>query len=502
MTRRLTVWAVGLIVVLASVVLVGCTVSLTSVGTIAAPPAHKPFPAGTACDASGCHPSPHVAPSPFVGPCETCHDTVSWNNVKYSHKDTSFDNGMHPVLGCTTCHTAENPMPTGGCAASACHARKSPHGGWADCGKCHTTLAWGLRKPIPTNHLSLAGGHSTLTCFQCHTKPVEPAVARTCVDCHGPHHGGLRNCQDCHDPGRGWKPKPGFNHNQFFQLVGAHRSLQCAQCHKNGVFAGTPRFCSGCHGSKHGGLTDCGRCHTTSSFEPSTFSHSSVFRLTGAHTRLACSRCHPGGVFARVAGTACVDCHGPHHGGLKACASCHTTTSFKPSTFKHSKVFALTGAHASLACTKCHAGGAFAKVKGTHCVDCHGVKHGNQTQCQNCHTTTNFTTPKPVIAHPAPVPLGTFHSNTTRCNFCHPGLIFNAPTTTCVTCHAADVPHVGPSNCIQCHWPTTWSDTHFTHAAIPGGVHTSTSFGGYPTGCTISCHPGPNFNTYSCSACH
>ena len=87
------------------------------------------------------------------------------------------------------------------------------------------------------------------------------------------------------------------------------------------------------------------------------------------------------------------------------------------------------------------------------------------------------------IVHPdSAVPLGPSHAWPNPCTRCHPSNVFNTPTTPCSSCHTA--PHVGPTDCLTCHWPTVWSDTHFTHPDMPGGApHTSTSFGGYPTGC-------------------
>jgi hypothetical protein len=560
-TRRLTMWVMGLATVVAGVVLVGCLTGFTPVTIVGASPKHAPYAAGTACDAKGCHDS-YKHQAPYLGPCEECHGTSSWKNITYTHKDPLFDNGMHPVLGCTWCHVTGQPLPAAGCAAPACHAGKAPHGGWLSCGGCHTTLAWSLRRPAPATHLSLAGGHAKLTCLQCHNKAATPVPPRGCVDCHGVHHGGLRDCAQCHDPAGGWNPKPGWDHDRFFPIVGAHTRLQCTQCHLHGRFAGTPRWCSGCHGSKHGGLTDCGSCHTTSYFKPSTFSHSSVWPRTGAHAKLACTRCHPGNKFAQVKGTHCVDCHGSHHGGLTACGSCHTTTAFIPakfnhnsiwprtgahakvacarchpngrfagtprgcsgchgsrhggltacaschttsafipSTFKHSTVFVLVGMHATTPCYKCHVGNLYANVRGTHCVDCHGVHHGNQTQCQDCHTPAGWSPTKP-ITHPAPVVLGPGHAWPKPCIRCHPTLIFNAPTRTCETCHGLTVPHTGPAHCTDCHRPTTWTDVHFTHPTIPGDQHDWMTWGPYPIGC--NCHPGTarNFTVSDCTVCH
>jgi hypothetical protein len=521
--RRLAVWLIGSALLATVVFLVGCAVSTTVTPIVAAK--HVAFPAGQACDASGCHTPQYFHPTfthkePYLGPCQTCHNLVDWKQVTYKHKDATFDNGMHPLIGCAMCHTEGQPLPTGGCGT--CH--DAPHGGWTSCGSCHTTVAWRLFKPLPANHLSLAGGHSKLVCTDCHKTAKEPAVPRQCVDCHGTNHGGLRNCQDCHNPARGWKPNPNFNHSSFFKLVGFHRTLECGQCHKNGKFAGTPRVCVGCHGKQHGGLTDCASCHNTTAFIPSTFEHSSVFALTGQHAKLDCSRCHPKDQFARVIGGGshrCVACHGTQHGGLSDCARCHTTAGFERTTFKHSSVFPLIGQHAVLAaqekCFKCHPDNRFAVVAGTHCVDCHGADspHGaGITQCQTCHTPFGFNLViTPFAGHP--IPLAGHHAGPS-CTDCHTSLVFSNPTRACSACHVSGpavvvIPHVGPTDCLSCHWPTTWSDTHFTHPVIQNfdpslpSPHDSTAFGPYPAGCA-NCHPGtggnPDFTSFSCAECH
>ena len=523
--RRLAVWLIGSALLAAVTFLVGCAVTSSLPTLVAAK--HIAYPAGTACDAQGCHTPDYFHPpykhkEPYLGPCDKCHNLVDWKQCTYTHNDPTFDNGMHPLVGCPTCHTEGAPLPSGGCAT--CH--DAPHGGWKGCTFCHTTIAWRLVKPLPKGHVSLAGGHSTLVCQDCHKQPIEPATARQCVDCHGTHHGGLRNCQDCHDPARQWKPDPNFNHNFFFKLVGFHTTLKCGQCHKNGKFAGTPRVCVGCHGRHHGGLTDCAACHTTSSFTPSTFRHSSVFALTGQHAKLACTKCHTiKNQFARVRGGGshrCVSCHGVQHGGLSNCAACHTTAGFEHTTFRHSSVFRLIGAHATLArqgkCEACHPDNRYAIVKGTHCVNCHSNPHGSSigsNSCETCHTPTGFANVKVPFRH-HPIPLAGHHAGA-QCTQCHTSLNFSHTTRACETCHGAGgsadvtIPHVGPTNCISCHWPTQWSDTHFTHPIILDfdqnlpSPHTSTSFGGYPDGC-INCHPGtggnPNFTIHSCTECH
>jgi hypothetical protein len=525
--RRLAVWLVGSALLAVVVFLVGCSVTEQLGPQPAA--AHPQYAAGTACDAASCHDT-YTHKQPYVGPCENCHSTDSWKRITYAHKDKTFDNGMHPLVGCSMCHTEGEKLPSGGCAT--CH--QSKHGGWQQCKACHTAVAWNLRKPKPANHVSLKGGHAKLDCFDCHKNAEAPAKPRQRVNCHGTNHGGLTNCQDCHSPDRGWKPRPDFNHNAFFVRIGAHLRAACADCHPNGRFAGTPRVCVGCHGKAHGGLTDCGACHTPAGkngFASPTFRHSSVFPLTGRHAKLDCSRCHPRKEFARVLGNGshrCVSCHGPQHGGLTDCASCHTTRGFEFPTFNHNSVYKLTGKHLDAyqagRCSGCHPGNRFAVVAGTDCIDCHkagstnppGTPHGSSvsSKCQTCHTPSGFDFPhliKPFENHP--LPLGQKHTDR-PCTLCHTSLVFSQPTRQCSQCHTA--PHVGPTGCLSCHTPTTWPNVHFTHPAILGsflipnyvGVsHDYTEFGGYPTGC-FQCHPGPNsnpdFTGFNCltAGCH
>jgi hypothetical protein len=487
---------------------------------------HTAFAPGTACDAAGCHTPDYFKPpfthkEPYLGPCEPCHNLVDWKQVKYKHKDTSFDNGMHPLIGCAMCHTEGQPLPNPAC--TTCHP-EAPHKGWTKCAGCHSTLAWSMRKPLPVGHLSLKGGHSKLECFDCHKAPTAPAKTRTCTDCHGTNHGGLTTCQDCHDPATGWEPKPGWSHSDFFVISGQHKKLECADCHKHEKFAGTPRICVGCHGSKHGGLTDCARCHTPAGFDPSKFRHSSVFKLVKGHAELKCSRCHPSNLYATTknnAGKSCTGCHQPKHGGLVNCGRCHLSGDPNPSLFHHSVLFPLVGHH-DIPCSSCHAGNIFVPAPSDRCVDCHGAvsPHGSQiTQCGDCHSPANSLANGWAFVHVTghPIQLGGHHAGTASCtapNGCHPSLVFSDPTIACVSCHAATVAaaHVGPTDCKQCHNATTWPDIHFTHVypiVNPSdnttSPHTWHDFGQYPSGC-IDCHQGPgpqvDFLVVTCKVCH
>ncbi len=460
---------------------------------------HPPVGASQTCSSCKADQHDYRHSVPYTGECEQCHTLRSWRDVSYAHPQSDFDRALHGVVGCPRCHTEGEPSPSPAC--ETCHVERSPHEvGALSCGSCHGVVAWILLRPLPADHLSLLGGHEGLSCFDCHKDVRKTGAAdRKCVDCHGKAHGGLTDCESCHEPERQWKPVPGFNHGAFFPITGRHRGLRCVECHTGGRFVGTPSNCSGCHGVVHTGLKKCESCHTTSGFVPSTFNHSKYFRITGRHTSLACSKCHIRGVYNGTP-TRCAGCHGAKHGGLTACQDCHKTSGFRPSTFVHSSVFKLQGAHAKLACTKCHPGSKYATNiggGGTTCGNCHDGPHGSGYEtCSSCHSTTAWL-PTVAITHPAPIVLGAKH-RARPCKLCHPTLVFSAATKPCESsgCHAATVPHVGPTNCLNCHRPTTWAEVHFTHTDL--GIHEGTNLN---TQC-LWCHPGPDYTKYDCKTCH
>lgn len=484
---RLGALVVPLVVplILAFVVLLslaGCAVANRPI----APVRHAPFAPGLSCASKGCHATSHQHKPPYIGDCAKCHSLVSWRIVLYAHANDDFNTGMHGVIGCVRCHTEGTPPPDKDCAG--CHS--APHGGWTDCRKCHLPLTWLLRLPVPTGHLSLLGGHSKLNCLDCHAQAKAATQPRTCVSCHGPHHGGLTDCGMCHDPANGWTPGA-FDHSVFFRITGRHTKLQCTQCHPGGRFAGTSPACVSCHGTHHGGLTACSECHTTARFKPSTFRHSSEFNLAGGpHAKLACSRCHPGNLYAHVKGNTCLGCHGPQHGGLTRCTPCHASNGAVIYPFDHTPFFPLAGGpHANLACTSCHPGNDFVGARGKTCLTCHGPKHGGFTNCSQCHV-ANGAIASP-LHHPAPIVLGAQHASR-PCSLCHTGFVFTA-NRACSDCHTT--PHVGPTDCLRCHRPTVWTELHFDH---PATFHYPYA----PSPSCLDCHPGRDYTHASCTLCH
>ena len=204
-----------------------------------------------------------------------------------------------------------------------------------------------------------------------------------CGSCHqqdDAHNGELgTDCALCHSTAK-WKPSTFDHNNSIFKLTGAHLNVDCAQCHQGGSFKGTPTECYACHkvDDNHNGRfgTSCDACHSTTAWKPATFDHNlSTFRLTGAHANLACEKCHSKG----FAGTPafCAGCHADpsFHKGMfgNNCSSCHNTSNWNAS---------YKGPHPSFG----DEGGI--NHGGASCRDCHTVNLATAT-CTKCHDSNN-----------------------------------------------------------------------------------------------------------------
>jgi hypothetical protein len=164
-----------------------------------------------------------------------------------------------------------------------------------------------------------------------------------------------------------------FNHDATsFPLVGAHRSLQCSQCHLGGRYKSLPTTCSNCHNGQiaYGKpithlmtAQDCDTCHTTSSWSPATFQHD-LARVTGQ-----CSTCHNG---QKATGKP-----QNHIATTQQCDTCHRTTAWIPAVFTNHDDPKLIGAHSTLDCKICH------PQTFTSAFYRDGTQFGS---CANCHT--------------------------------------------------------------------------------------------------------------------
>jgi hypothetical protein len=351
--------------------------------------------------------------STFGGDCLTCHDGLDTYGKSFDHNHLAFPlQGNHAPLACAECHPAARTLTDLQATKQdcrSCHAEDDPHGGrfGQDCAQCHTPEGW---KPAQFDHsladFPLLGKHSAVACEQCHREGVFAGTPQDCFSCHAPDdpHGGRfgQDCAQCHIP-EGWKPAK-FDHSlAAFPLIGKHSAVACEQCHREGVFAGTPQDCFSCHApdDPHGGQfgQECAACHTPEGWQPATFDHSrSAFPLTGAHANLDCQQCHANGVFIGTP-TQCIACHAEpsYHAGLFGtdCAACHTTSAWTPAQFNGPHTFPINHGRVVSSCRVCHP----SRLSAYTCYGCHEhtqanikAKHqeegiSNFTNCVRCHPT-------------------------------------------------------------------------------------------------------------------
>jgi hypothetical protein len=542
---------------------------------------------GTAC--VDCHQDAHRGE--FGSACESCHSQGTWTNqgeMFRVHSRTRFPLfAVHARLDCTSCHRhqrpaqfAATPAECGNCHLQTFLATTAPShvqaGFSRRCEDCHsvTAMSWREARFSHPETFPLQGRHGGLTCARCHAAGGYTGLSAACASCHqkdfaaatNPNHVAGRfpgTCQDCHTV-TGWRPAKFDHGTTAFPLVGAHGQVTCERCHPGGRYTGTPQQCAACHQADYdrttnpnhrasGFPTQCENCHNPGAWRPANFDHDrTAFPLDGAHDRVSCQRCHPGG---RYAGTSrqCASCHqgnydrttSPNHraaGFPASCESCHDTGAWRPASFDHGKTaFPLTGAHNRTGCERCHTGGRYAGTP-KQCSSCHQADYdrttnpnhraGNlPTTCESCHHTgawrpANFDHAKTGF------PLTGAHNRTT-CERCHPGGRYAGTSRQCASCHQANYDRTTnpdhraanfPTACETCHGTNAWRPATFDHnrTAFPltgahnrtgcDRCHTNGRYAGTPRQCA-GCHQGnydrttnpshraANFPT-SCQDCH
>jgi hypothetical protein len=383
--------------------------------------------------------------------CESCHKEhqgvegklTSWRTEEemkaFDHKQTDYTlEGSHGKVECRKCHTPQfaDPKTTQrvkkedsflGLNAECITCHKDVHEKKFDrkCEKCHLIDKWNKLVPdAPIDHgktdYALKGKHETVACKKCHKteRQIDPIKFSNCSDCHlDTHRGQLATrtdggrCDACHDV-NGFMPATyGLAEHQEskFKLEGAHRAVACNACHKKEMINGelttrlviADRECENCHKNPTPGHVveiaeriKCKDCHSVDKWQQIAFNHdTSKFKLTGAHTKVACVKCHttenPKTDRERVRyvemKTGCADCHIDVHRNQfarKQCQDCHTTDDWKPTLFDHQKNsdYALVGKHVDIECARCHKlergddGKDFRRYKPipTDCESCHG----------------------------------------------------------------------------------------------------------------------------------
>jgi len=376
---------------------------------------------------------PVVPHDGFPADCSLCHLGGSWHAIR---EDFEFDHesetglplrGAHSEAECLRCHNDRGPVEVfaqRGCAG--CH--EDVHRGQLgrDCATCHGEDDW-LPNEVVAMHLRtrfpLVGAHAATPCWRCHRGAetgVFTRVSIECANCHqddlaratSPDHlaqGWVDRCDRCHIPTT-WAGA-GFNHGTW-PLTGAHRVIDCTECHVNDVFQGTPRNCVDCHLDEYNATTDpdhqagnfsldCMLCHGTTTWFGANFNHAGIVngcvqchlddyqgttdpdhQATGI--QLECEQCHVtstwfGAAFNHTGiRNGCVECHlddyqattDPNHlaaGFPQQCEACHGTNSWFGAVFDHD--FPINnGPHGSLACADCHLQSrTFSTFSCTHC---------------------------------------------------------------------------------------------------------------------------------------
>jgi hypothetical protein len=544
---------------LGSTLLVNVVVWLL-LGAAAGPLAPQPQASRSAPDSNSSGASTRSPHGNLNLPCQNCHTFTAWKPIRsvpeFDHNQTKFPlRGMHAGVACRQCHT-DLAFSNAATRCADCHADIHRGQFGANCENCHNVKGWRVSVQAAEKHFNrfpLVGAHALLQCDDCHKSAAVgqfQGLSTDCVSCHSaqlrqatdPNHaasGFPSSCQECHSMDTWFGAK--FDHLRFtgFALTGMHATLDCNTCHVGGRFQGTPVDCIGCHAKDFavaknpdhvtaGFPTSCATCHNTSSWMNVNFNHAMTgWPLTGAHAQVSCAQCHVNGRYTAMP-TSCSSCHmadfqktnNPNHAtaGLPTdCSICHSTVSWANAQFNHALTgFALTGAHATLQCQSCHAGGQFTNLSPL-CVSCHlkdfqSTTNPNHTaagipqQCQVCHNTAAWipasfdhsTTGWPLTGAHTTVPCASCHIN---------GQYANTPTD-CYSCHKADYQnttdpnHIAaafPTTCALCHNTSSWAGASFNHTWFPiySGAHA-----GVWTTCG-ACHiNSSNYAAFSCITCH
>jgi hypothetical protein len=287
-------------------------------------------------------------------------------------------------------------------------------------------------------------------------------------------------CENCH-ASISWKPirsNPEFNHDQTgYPLRGMHEKVGCTQCHTSMIFKKRGHQLRGlpCRHSSPAvwrQLRELPYSQRMAMFHwMRSASIQNRFPLVGAHALVECEGCHKGAATGQFVGlsTACVSCHQKdfqtpvlNHissGFPTTCETCHTMNSWDNAKYDHLKYtgFALTGVHATLACTACHINNVFQGTSAT-CYACHSadfasannpphLQLGFPRDCGMCHSTSTWLN-------------ATFNHSTTSFP-----LTGAHVTVTCAQCHVNNNYLTLPTNCYGCHQADFTQEPRILHTS-------------------------------------
>ena len=326
-----------------------------------------------------CHAEAHRGEATLAGKpadCGACHKVEGFAPATFTvaqHRTTSYAlTGRHQQVRCASCHTTVAGTGARGakvvrirlafahcaeCHADAHAGQLAARADGGSCEACHADTGWKSSTFSIAAHaklrLPLDGRHAIIACTACHaavrhglTAVAKPEALGTahallrvpeveCASCHVDPHAGRYatlgafpvpgGCPACHDA-RAFRPSTVdlARHARFsFALEGAHRAAPCVACHAEMIPGAAPAStllltakgvttllftarrstaCQSCHESPHGaqfaGRKDrgaCEGCHGVDRFAPAArFDHDrhATFALTGAHAKVACAQCH------------------------------------------------------------------------------------------------------------------------------------------------------------------------------------------------------------------
>lgn len=384
--------------------------------------------------------------------------------------------------------------------------------------------------------------------------PVHPSHAAVQALANG------TNCAACHRSGEGVDQD---------RCIVCHEAIGKQRATRQGLHGSLPpdklASCEQCHPEHHGDTAPLIASHAflrSGVDDPLRYDHRHVanYSLTGAHSVLACARCHSaadakaaptGGRFLGLA-QACSTCHEDVHRGIygNGCAQCHGQEQpFRSAPgFRHESL-PLRDAHARVTCVACHPIGSAHDIAALQlkpqatraCNACHQDPHHGQgdakvnalriaadtADCSRCHAATEWRAAKVTPEQHARfgVPLRGVHA-TTECAACHGDrqhtARYESPATRiedCAVCHQH--PHQGDlvplaaaqqgpaKGCAGCH---NDADAKFRQGVMTVAQHAFTGFGLSAPHASVDCakcHQGeqraqrfPGRKESDCRACH
>ncbi len=494
-------------------------------------------------------PANHV---PVAGvACEGCHSNSSFSSFAFTNASGTAPSAMvHSLVtgtACSTCH--EKGKSWIGTPATkvrpALKADGTAHAATGECSTCHfNTTSFKGATDLPANHIPLPAADAN-NCSLCHTTGDYSLYVMNHVNISS-------NCMQCHAYGLSFAnmaaptlkqpPAGATGHIPTNPPNATTQNFACELCHLPTVFtsfAGTVMkhavvrgmTCMSCHelgmkwktnsgvrlwvrdGSDHHAGQDCGGsgCHSTrDKYAARGASAASAAQKSGAVSTapaLSAAASVGGGAVGfshrRVAGTACVSCHGPTSGIGKSadhmatsdrCESCHMTIAWLPVTrVDHMQVQG--------SCASCHNGVTATGKGGNHIA--------SGSSCETCHTTNAWSPARfdhiSIAAHTCRSCHDSIHATglpanhvptSAQCDTCHGTLGWKPArldhttlTATCASCHdnrialgVTPTHMVTARDCATCHSYPDWSVLHFVH--------------------TTAAYPGDHRTALACAACH